>query len=283
MTNDNSEFQNEVIKQLSQLANEVRDLKLKLSDATLNADIRNLLQYSPLEIEMGEMRTTKFDRRSMELIFEAELPKLKHILPLVMGTIDTSDSSGERAGPNDFSKVRNGYFRTMLMRYIATSRIFAQDKKVLDCCCGRGWGSVILSHYAKEIDAIDLDEDVIKENRNYWRDFDIDWKVGSVLENSHFTPEGYDTVFGMEIIEHFTKDEGNDLFDNILNSLRPGGFFVGTSVYPNNRIQADNHASLKIEGHKFLWTVPELRERLNPHCESVAVHDNWMLIFQKSK
>ena len=268
-------------EKLNAFLREFAALKKMAFDGALNADLRNLLNYPDFELSVGALKSSKLNRRAMELVYEIELPKLVEVLPRVMGTIDMSLSHRERAGPNDFIPLRNGHFRTILMRYIAPGSIFCRGKKVLDVCCRRGWGSVLLSRYAAKVHGIVLDGELIEENHDYWKDFNIFWKEGSVLDAAHFDNDFYNTVIGMEMIEHFTRKEGKILFDHIFSAMKPSGYFLVSSAHPNTRSYADVHPALKTDGHKFLWSVPELKKLLEPRCESVSIIGNWMLVFQK--
>lgn len=256
-------------------------LEAALKESERIAGLRLYMDYAGMNGVPVETDCKKLDMSLVDTVYELELPRLKSVLERVMASTDSSITAGERGGPSELSTLANGHYRTMLKRYIFAGRMFCEGKKVFDACCGRGWGTYILSHYARELDAVDYDAELIEQCKAHWDSDKINWKYASVLEPDAFPENHFEVVTGMEIIEHFTKEDGERLFDNIQRVLKPGGAFVATSYFPDTRHQADNHATLNRPDHHFLWTKNELYQNLGKHFSSVEIIDSWMIVAKR--
>lgn len=241
-------------------------------------DLRSLAMHSGAKIDSQLVKKHNYNMQFVDSVYEFELQNIGDVLSRVMSTTDNSFTSGERGGPADPMALTGGHFKTMLKRYMFAGKVFSEGKKVYDCCCGRGWGTIILSQYASEIFAVDYDRDLIAQCKEFWGNEKINWTFGSVLDETCLADEKFDVVTGMEIIEHFTQPDGRVLFKNISDRLNDNGAFVGTSYFPDTRRQADNHATLKRPDHHFLWTKDELRDELSKYFREVVIVDSWMVI-----
>ena len=217
----------------------------------------------------------------VDTIYELELASNSEAIERAMHTTDNSFTTGERMGPSDPDPILSGHYKTMLKRYLFAGRMFCFHKRVYDCCSGRGWGTNLLSSYAKHVYAVDRDEILIEQCRNHWPGGNITWKYDNVLNPDLFEAKKFDVVTGMEMIEHFTKEDSITLYDNIQKTLKSGGVFVGTSYFPDTRKQADNHATLQRPDHLFLWTKNEIREELGKYFADIEIIDSWMIIARK--
>ena len=188
------------------------------------------MHYKFYFLKILKNKKTKYLDRFIKYIYSIEKRWHKKTIEVVMNYNPTSTEYAygtERAFPSEEKFIKNGWYKQMLKRYLFTGRYFCKGKNVLDSCCGTGWGSYIISKYAKNIDAYDVSQAQIDENKREWKKYTnkINWIVADAL---NFIPaKKYDVVLAMESIEHFTKGNGEtyvkSLYDCILPQKRGGG------------------------------------------------------------
>ncbi|MEM5799194.1 MAG: class I SAM-dependent methyltransferase [Candidatus Aenigmatarchaeota archaeon] len=103
------------------------------------------------------------------------------------------------------------------------------NKEILDVGCGYGVFSYHISFYAKSVDALDIDLNVIKNalkhnNINY---FNID------IEN-YKTKKKYDFIICSHVLEHIKNDK--KVFRKITELLRKGGYILLSTPNKNKII-----------------------------------------------
>ena len=79
-----------------------------------------------------------------------------------------------------------------------------KDKKVLDIACGEGYGTHLISRYAKKIIGVDIDENVIKDAKAKYKIANLEFKVGRV-EALPIEDNSVDVVISFETLEHHEK------------------------------------------------------------------------------
>ncbi|MCK5902810.1 MAG: class I SAM-dependent methyltransferase [Cocleimonas sp.] len=270
-----------ILDKQNHLEKKLASIETALLELIQLQNLRRISDFGEIKVDPNQVSPAHFTMKTVNMVYELELKNNPKVIPQGMDAIDGSFTAGERGSPFDLNPLLTGYFQTMLKRYIFAGKVFCEGKQVLDCCCGRGWGTNILSTYGKNVYAADYDEQLIKECERYWPADNITWKYSNVLTPSVFKEEQFDVVTGMEIIEHFTKEDGITLFNNLRSYLKSGGVLIATSYFPDTRHQADNHATLKRSGHHFLWTKNELRETLGEHFTDITIIENWMVIARK--
>lgn len=112
-----------------------------------------------------------------------------------------------------------------LHRYGITLEL-VKNLKVLDLACGSGYGSHLMSKYAREVVGVDIDESaILYAKKSYIRD-NLRFITGSadrtLLENNYF-----DVVVSFETIEH--HDKHDEMLREIKRVLKPGGLLVISS------------------------------------------------------
>lgn len=268
----------EVIKRQDGFITRLEKIENKIDEISRLDNLRVIAQKAEIKFDPSLISGMSIDMKFIDTIYELEVVNKADHIERVMQTSDHSFTAGERGGPSDPGPLMTLHYRTMLKRYLFAGKVFCEGKRVFDCCCGRGWGTYLLSSYAKHVYAVDYDETLISECQSYWPSDNISWSYNSVLDPNLFEEDKFDVITGMEIIEHFTKDDGILLFDNVQRLLKSGGVFIGTSYYPDNRHQADNHKTLERPDHHFLWTKQELMDELGKHFKNIQIVDSWMII-----
>ena len=96
--------------------------------------------------------------------------------------------------------------------------------KILDIGCGIGsfLAACKMGEYCN-VEGIDLSEEMIK----IANEFDVpEAKLGELNEFLKDKNSQFDVITGMDIIEHFTKDELMDLIETIKKALKPNGMVI---------------------------------------------------------
>lgn len=189
-------------------------------------------------------------------------------------------SEDERAFPGNKNFLESGYYKTMLKRYFFAGEYFSKGKEVLDTCCGLGWGTKILSNYAREITAFDLDFRVIDFCKETWKADNINWKQGNSLDLRFLKNKKFDIVLGMETIEHFSMLEGEKYVYQISTVLKKDGIFIATSYFPNSRAEAEKVCKNN-PYHKYIFTFDEMNRVLDKYLSKHIIVNNWMVIAVK--
>jgi 2-polyprenyl-3-methyl-5-hydroxy-6-metoxy-1,4-benzoquinol methylase len=190
-------------------------------------------------------------------------------------------SGQERSLPGDRQFMQSGYYKTMLKRYVFAGAFFCRKKKVLDTCCGLGWGAFLLSHYADSVFACDCDARAVAFCRQAWERPNISWMEADALHLDEGSQRGrFDVVCAMETIEHFSPEAGEHYLAGAADMLRSNGILIGTSSFPADRKRADALCAHN-PYHAYIYTPREMKELLHKNFSRYVIIDNWMFIARK--
>lgn len=154
-------------------------------------------------------------------------------------TLKINDSYTDLLGERDFpSKERfpTGWWKKMLLRY-GLAMHFSKRKNVLETCSGLGWGAYLLDDVAESVTCIDIDKKSINLSKQLWKTNRTAYLCGSVLDIP-IQNNTYNVVTTMEGIEHFDLDDIKIYLGEMYRILKPGGFLIGSSAFPNTRKEA---------------------------------------------
>lgn len=122
----------------------------------------------------------------------------------------------------------------LLARYKFAGRLLQPSDLVLDAGCGQGTGSVLLAKFAKRVVGVDTDSDLVESARREYAIDSVSFEVANVLDLGDYVGR-FDAVVSMDVIEHFSEDDGRTVASNLASTLKDGGLMVlGT---PNIRSQ----------------------------------------------
>lgn len=169
------------------------------------------------------------------------------------------DRTAPRSLPGNPEFVKSGWTEHMLLRYFLAMDV-AAGKKVLDSCCGLGWGTHLVASVAGSVTGIDIDPPSIAFCRSQWRDENADFVEGSVLDLP-FSDESFDVVLCMEAIEHFRPEDGRRYLEELRRVCRPGGALVGSSAFPASETAA-RELCAQNPHHLHIYTAEEMRRLL---------------------
>lgn len=205
------------------------------------------------------------------------------ISSLLQKTSDSIESLSdhERALPGDLQFLQSGYYKKMLKRYMFAGAFFCRNKRVLDSCCGLGWGTFLLSQYSHSILAFDSEPQAVGFCGQTWKTSNVTWLQGDALHlDACVQGEQFDVACAMETIEHFSKEDGERYLSGLANSLHKDGILIGTSAFPADRKRADELCS-RNPYHEYIFTNREMTEILTKYFSKFVIVDNWMFIARK--
>ncbi len=98
--------------------------------------------------------------------------------------------------------------------------------EALDLGCGEGRNSLLLARYGYQVHAIDASSQGIHKLERYARLQDLHTITYSVADarEVQLTPNFYDAIVAVTILDHLTEKEGKKVAESIINALKPAGF-----------------------------------------------------------
>jgi ubiquinone/menaquinone biosynthesis C-methylase UbiE len=100
---------------------------------------------------------------------------------------------------------------------------FVSNKNVLDLASGEGYGSASLAATARQVIALDIDENAVSHAHLKYPSVNLHFIVGSILEMP-LCKIGFDVIVCFEAIEHIPDPE--KLLAGVKRLLAPGGLFL---------------------------------------------------------
>ncbi|MBN2270762.1 MAG: class I SAM-dependent methyltransferase [Sedimentisphaerales bacterium] len=208
--------------------------------------------------------------------------KIRRVISLTESDVAVGVAQeSEQALPGFVPYRRSGYYRYMLGRYLYSIK-YLRNKVVLDCACGFGWGSFLVSDYARELLAIDLDKKAIDFSRSTWKGKKLNFVQHSALDLENLNRR-FDVILGFELIEHLQSSDGEKLLQQANRVLAENGLIILSSWFPNTHettegIRTDN------KFHLHLYTKDEIRSLLveNGYSEPRFL-GSFMVIAAKAK
>ena len=135
-----------------------------------------------------------------------------------------------------------------------------QGKSVLDCACGKGYGSYILSHGAKKVTGIDLNDRSLEvARRTFGNKENVNYKSCNVLELDSLQ-EKFDVIIAFEIIEHIPPETTSTFLEEFKKVLNPGGIVILST--PNHDVVLKSR-SLVPDFHINNFRASELKKSLD--------------------
>lgn len=181
----------------------------------------------------------KREERYLEEIYRRHLAcnaRVNHILNKKF-VVSDPDMAVERDLPDKKRYSHNDWWKVMLLRY-GLALLYAKNKRVLDTCSGLGWGIYIVDEVARAAAGVELDWRAIKFSLKKWPVNNTGFINGSVLQLP-VKDSAYDVVLAFESIEHFELTGIETYLKEIYRVLKPGGFLIGSSAFPDTRQEAE--------------------------------------------
>jgi 2-polyprenyl-3-methyl-5-hydroxy-6-metoxy-1,4-benzoquinol methylase len=120
---------------------------------------------------------------------------------------------------------KSPFFWDHVVRYWWASEM-AQDKSVLDCATGKGYGAFILSHHAKKVVGIDLNDNSLKiASESFLGINHLIYKKQDIFTLSNLG-EKFDLITAFEVIEHIPHERTVEFLKSLYEALNPGGVLL---------------------------------------------------------
>ncbi len=206
--------------------------------------------------------------------------KINRILSFNEKSINMSENEQEEQALPGMSKYfKNGWYKYMLGRYLFSLK-YIKNKSVLDTACGFGWGSYLISNYAKKIAAVDINSKALAFAKKTWKEQNLIFKQLSILELEKLK-ETFDVVLGYEIIEHLNISDGEKYILQISKVLKNNGVLIMSSYFPESKKDAKKIEKRNIF-HLHIYTKSEVRYFLNKHdFNNVKYYGDLIIIASK--
>jgi 2-polyprenyl-3-methyl-5-hydroxy-6-metoxy-1,4-benzoquinol methylase len=155
---------------------------------------------------------------------------------------------------------KTNYYQYMLGRYLYSIKYIA-GKSVLDCGCGFGWGSYLISDYPGTILSIDLNKAALDFANATWKDEKLNFKRHSVLDLESLNQQ-FDVILAYELIEHLRFDDGELFIKKTGKVLNKKGVLILSSWFPLSQKRGQK-SELQNEYHLHIYARKEIGDLLN--------------------
>lgn len=125
-----------------------------------------------------------------------------------------------------------------LQRYMSIRNI-VKDKVVLDAACGEGYGSNLLSEYARKVIGLDIDGETIERAKDKYSKADNLTYIQGSIESLPVEDKSIDVLVSFETIEHVDAVIQQKFLSEIKRVLKDDGILIIST--PNKAVYSDLH------------------------------------------
>ena len=159
------------------------------------------------------------------------------------------------------------FFWDHVIRYWWASD-FCKNKKVLDCACGKGYGSYILSKKAAAVIGIDLNPTSLEIAGTSFQSVpNLQFKKQDIF-NLQDLNQKFDLITAFEVIEHISPEATADFLSSLKKVLAPGGMIIIST--PNHDVVTKSGVSIPAF-HINNFKASELQQILKKHFKQVEM------------
>ncbi len=238
----------------------------------------NFFQYLKTRLQVDHL--AQVTRENIDGVADKELLENKLLVERILQYRSEDiplSIQDERVFPGDQNFFDSGYYKTMLKRYFYAAAKYCKNKTVLDSCSGLGWGSYIISHYAKDVLAFDNNHDILDFCKKNWGKKNIRWQHADALNLASLKDQAFDVALAMETIEHFSAQDGERYLHQLVKKVKKGGILIGTSAFPYSTEEA-TVVCKRNPAHLHIFTMTEIEKILRQFSQDFVVVDQWMFI-----
>jgi SAM-dependent methyltransferase len=137
-----------------------------------------------------------------------------------------SNRDGERIDPKAVSSLPDYVSFLKHLKAYEYLKNFTKTDSVLEIGCGTGYGTIYASQWFKNIDALDVEPQLIEslKNSHHPKNINFQFYDGKKIP---FKDQSFNLVFSFQVIEHVNDDIG--FLKEIYRVLKPGGTAVVTT------------------------------------------------------
>ena len=133
---------------------------------------------------------------------------------------------------------------------------------------------------AKNVTCVEVDKKTIDLARKLWKTKNTTYINDSVLK-INIKDNSFDVATAMKSIEHFKLKDIKKYLNEIYRLLKPGGFFIGSSAFPDTREEAEN-LTIKNMHHLHICTKQEILMLLKKNgFKEIKVFQNRLFFIAK--
>lgn len=149
-------------------------------------------------------------------------------------------------------------------RYLAAAEL-TRDLVIADVACGAGYGSAILSKFARLVTGVDISELAVAAARSNFAGDNLRFQVGNCV-NLPFDDRSLDAVVSFETIEHITQQD--EFLDECKRVLKPKGMLI---ISTPHRERYNAQLAEPNPHHLREMSEEEFRDALTSRFQSVHI------------
>jgi SAM-dependent methyltransferase len=144
---------------------------------------------------------------------------------------------------------------------------YSRNKSVLDIGCGEGYGSFYLASFAKQVVAIDYNQEIIDFAKNKYPKDNLSFYVQDI-EKLNSLQNKFNLICSFQVIEHIA--DAKKLLGSINNLLHEGGIFICSTP---NRLDASPDSQVPLNKfHLKEYLLDEFKELLEADFGKVEIY-----------
>jgi ubiquinone/menaquinone biosynthesis C-methylase UbiE len=115
-----------------------------------------------------------------------------------------------------------------ISRYKFASNFIGSNDKVLDCACGSGYGSAIMSRNGSQVIGVDVNHEAIKFANRHYSGTSVEFMLGDIGK-LEFSEASFDVIVSIETLEHLPNAICRNYLRSVDSWLKKGGVFIASS------------------------------------------------------
>lgn len=161
---------------------------------------------------------------------------------------------------------KNIFFTDHVSRYWWANQ-YAENKTVLDCATGKGYGAYIMSHNAKSVMGVDLNEESLKIARSTFHMPNLEFLKWDAFKLEQLNKK-FDIITAFEVIEHIDENQTDNFLSSISSALNKDGKLLIST--PNHDVVEKSRSQVP---HFHINNFPpvKLKKILSKHFDSVVM------------
>ena len=150
---------------------------------------------------------------------------------------------------------------------------------VLELGCGVGRDSSLLSKKGHHVTATDISDVVIKQNKEYFGDTDINFEVLDIRESLPYESKSFEVVFANLSLHYYTDNQTHQVVQEVLRVLKNGGIFAFACKSINdlnygNGVEVEKNIFVSNTGHvRHLFSIEYAEELLLNELEIIHLDE----------
>ncbi|OFZ47659.1 MAG: hypothetical protein A2381_09415 [Bdellovibrionales bacterium RIFOXYB1_FULL_37_110] len=161
---------------------------------------------------------------------------------------------------------KSPFFWDHVTRYWWATKL-TKDKIVLDCACGKGYGTYILASSSKSVTGIDLNTISIEIAQRVFKKDNLAYKIADILSLEKLQDK-FDVITAFEAIEHIHSDLNDGFITSLKRAISPSGKIIIST--PNHDVVLKSRSSIP-SFHINNFRSKELRTFLLKHFDDVQM------------